>query len=127
MGRVADLTGQSFGRLTALRPTGGRRHRSAVWVCRCACGRTHEAAARNLVGRCTRSCGCLRRETTPLNAGYAPSAAGRDASMRRERAAGATLAALAAKYGVSRQRVHQVVKAARTGESASVPYGRRTA
>ena len=121
MGKRADLTGRRFGRLTALRPTGGSRHTSAVWLCRCACGRTHTVPASGLVSRCSRSCGCLRRETTPRNAGYAPRP-GRDAAMRRERAAGATLAELAAKYGVSRQRAHQVVNA--PGESASGLWAR---
>jgi len=127
MGNVADLTGRRFGRLTALRPTGGRRHRSPLWLCRCICGRTHEVPVRSLQSHCTRSCGCLRRETTPRNAGYAPQP-GRDVAMQRDRAAGATLAELAVKYGVSRQRVHQVVRSVRRpGESAAEPYDRRTA
>ena len=127
MGKGVDLTGRRFGRLTALRPTGGRRHGGLVWLCRCACGRMHEAPVRCLQGRNTRSCGCLRRETTPRNAGYAPQP-GRDVAMQRDRAAGATLAELAVKYGVSRQRVHQVVTSVRRpGESAAEPYDRRTA
>jgi len=106
--RGSDLTGRPFGRLTALRPTGGRRHGYLMWLCRCACGRLHEATSRSLLAGCTRSCGCLRRETAPLNAGRPPRPA-RDAAIRRERAAGATLAALAEKYGLTRQGVGRIV------------------
>jgi len=66
MGRVAhDLTGQGFGRLTVLRRAspGG-----AHWLCRCECGGMLIARASNLVRGGTRSCGCLRRETTAAQA-----------------------------------------------------------
>jgi hypothetical protein len=49
---------------------------------------------------------------------------GRDAAMRRERAAGATLVGLAAKYGVSRQRVHQIVGAKPTPAPPGTPARR---
>jgi hypothetical protein len=98
MSRISDLTGRSFGRLTVLQPTPERRGSSVVWECRCVCGRRHTV--------------CLRRETTPRNAGRCPQPE-RDAVIRRERAAGASLIELAAKYGLTRQRVHQIATAVR--------------
>jgi hypothetical protein len=119
MGKGSDLTGRRFGRLTALRPA-GRRHGRVMWLCRCACGRTHEVEARNLRDGNTRSCGRLRRETTPLNAGRPPQPE-RDAAMRRERAAGATLAALAEKYGLTPQGVHRIVGTRKAASGAGRP------
>jgi hypothetical protein len=112
MSRISDLTGRSFGRLTVLQPTPERRGSSVVWECRCVCGRRHTVPARHLRGGYTKSCGCLRRETTPRNAGRCPQPE-RDAVIRRERAAGASLIELAAKYGLTRQRVHQIATAVR--------------
>jgi hypothetical protein len=106
--RPADLTGRVFFRLTALRPTKERRWTSVVWRCRCACGRACKVPACLLLGGSTQSCGCLRRETARLNASR-PELAPRDEAIRRDRAKGLTFAALAEKYGVSRQRAHQVV------------------
>lgn len=60
--RRRDISGQRFGRLVALRPTGDRRSAGPVWLCRCDCGREHETVADYLVAGTTRSCGCLRRE-----------------------------------------------------------------
>lgn len=58
-----DLTGRRFGRLTALEPV--RRHHagtSALWRCRCDCGREIETTAEHLLNGTTSSCGCLNRE-----------------------------------------------------------------
>ena len=58
-----DLTGRRFGRLTALervrKPHAGT---SALWRCRCDCGREIETTAEHLVSGATCSCGCLNRE-----------------------------------------------------------------
>lgn len=59
--RSMDLTGQTYGRLTAIEMgevRGGRR----TWLCLCSCGATHTASAGDLRKGCTRSCGCLRSE-----------------------------------------------------------------
>lgn len=58
-----DLTGQTFGRLTAVRYLGRSR-----WECKCACGNTHTVDAGNLKrGRVT-SCGCAARDSGHRNA-----------------------------------------------------------
>jgi hypothetical protein len=63
MGRKAeDLTGQRFGRLTAMRRV-ATENREPVWACVCDCGSTTDVASSKLRSGWTRSCGCLRRET----------------------------------------------------------------
>lgn len=56
-----DLTGQVFGRLTALAPTSRRSGGSVVWRCRCSCGREAMIGSTTLKSH-TRSCGCWQRE-----------------------------------------------------------------
>lgn len=58
----ADLSGQRFGKLTAIRPIKERRHGNVVWECRCDCGNTTYVTASNLNSGTTRSCGCLRKK-----------------------------------------------------------------
>ena len=60
-----DLTGQRFGRLTALCPVkrdGRSTSSGTVWRCRCDCGQEADVPASCLVSGRTRSCGCLNRE-----------------------------------------------------------------
>lgn len=54
-----DLTGQRFGRLTALRPAEYIRPGTA-WVCRCDCGQETVVRTDNLRYGRTKSCGCQR-------------------------------------------------------------------
>lgn len=63
-GRWHDLSGQPFGRLTALHrypPTPGQ---PVKWCCACACGAHPVALAQNLVAGHTRSCGCYHRDVS---------------------------------------------------------------
>ena len=60
-----DLTGQRFGRLTALYPVEKKDRRtatSACWRCRCDCGKETDVYAASLLHGLTRSCGCLNHE-----------------------------------------------------------------
>ncbi len=59
MGNFIDLTGRKFGRLTAL-----RRVHGSDWAWRCTCGVAIVKIASAVKSGNTRSCGCLRRETT---------------------------------------------------------------
>jgi len=61
---VQDITGKTFGRLTAVRPTGEKKVRTTLWLCRCECGSDHVASVANLNKGHTRSCGCFKRDTT---------------------------------------------------------------
>jgi len=56
-----DITGQRFGRLTAIRverDAGGH----LIWVLKCDCGNTHKARLGVLAKGDVRSCGCLLAE-----------------------------------------------------------------
>ena len=65
--RIADLTGQRFGRLVALRATDERRNNKVVWECKCDCGNTVYVQSTLLKNGRTQSCGCLRRENMIAN------------------------------------------------------------
>ena len=54
-----DLTGQHFGRLTAVYPTEKREGGHIIWACLCECGNVHLASANNLKKGFVKSCGCL--------------------------------------------------------------------
>lgn len=58
---VIDITGQKFGRLTAIRYL-GTEGRKAKWLCRCDCGNISEVTSNNLRRGGTKSCGCLKDE-----------------------------------------------------------------
>jgi hypothetical protein len=57
---IIDLTGQTFGRLTAVERAPGKWTR---WLCRCTCGVETAVTSANLRSGDTSSCGCLRRES----------------------------------------------------------------
>ena len=57
-----DLTGERFGRLTALRVLRTEPKSGVIWLCRCDCGGEKEVPASRLTRGVTKSCGCLARE-----------------------------------------------------------------
>lgn len=60
-----DITGQKFGKLTAIKRdsiTSSARGYS-FWECNCACGNTITCSLRNLSSGNTKSCGCVRGES----------------------------------------------------------------
>jgi hypothetical protein len=62
---MRDLTGQTFGRLTAERMIGMTlkwKRNVYIWKCRCECGEVASVTQPQLVYGRTKSCGCLRRE-----------------------------------------------------------------
>jgi len=60
--KTKDLTGQIFGRLTAVEPAGKASNNSTRWLCRCSCGGTSVVDGTKLRRGITKSCGCLRTE-----------------------------------------------------------------
>jgi hypothetical protein len=101
MGRnVVDLTGRKFGRalVIGLAPTtdNANRHR-ARWHCRCDCGRKFIALGSSLSYGSTKSCGCLRRDQSSLNArkGLAKGRESQAAARRRHEEEYASRAAFA--------------------------------
>ncbi len=57
-----DVTGQRFGRLTALERLDEKSGRSFLWRCRCDCGKEIKARVDSLTSGNTTSCGCTRAE-----------------------------------------------------------------
>lgn len=61
--RMKDISGQRFGRLTALEPTEHRDEKGSVyWRCRCDCGQELEVTEDGLAWGNYKSCGCLKKE-----------------------------------------------------------------
>lgn len=58
--RLLDITGQTFGRLTAESITGTNSWGNVRWMCSCSCGRQVVVTSGNLHRGNTKSCGCLR-------------------------------------------------------------------
>lgn len=66
--RMRDITGQKFGRLTALwRVSAGGRSK---WHCKCDCGAETEVLLCNLTQGRQLSCGCLRQESRTRHGKY---------------------------------------------------------
>jgi hypothetical protein len=61
---LVDLTGQKFGRLTALYRLENNRWGATVWLCLCDCGVEKPVSSNALRRGLTRSCWCLRREAS---------------------------------------------------------------
>lgn len=64
---MLDISGQIFGRLTALEPTPARYARSVVWMCRCECGKIVRVSVVRLNSGNCQSCGCLAKEVSAKN------------------------------------------------------------
>ena len=65
--KSADISGQRFRRLTALRPTETRDGKgSVIWLCRCDCGNEVECSYNSLVYGNMQSCGCQKKEHDAL-------------------------------------------------------------
>lgn len=59
---LIDLTGMTFGRLTAVSRVGSSTSGYALWECVCECGTVKVVASAQLRSGRTRSCGCLVRD-----------------------------------------------------------------
>ncbi len=64
MGKIKDLTGQKFGRLTVIKMSELDRWKQAKWLCMCDCGNVVNVKSGNLRIGHTQSCGCLQKEAT---------------------------------------------------------------
>ena len=60
MGKIKDLTGMVFGRLTVVGLANEKKRNKAMWLCRCECGNTITAQSILLKKSKVRSCGCIR-------------------------------------------------------------------
>lgn len=62
MGKLRDISGQKFGRLTAIRRVGTSKNRQAIWLCKCECGNETVSTSSNLIYGTMKSCGCLKNQ-----------------------------------------------------------------
>lgn len=74
MGKIIDLTGKRFGRLTVLQLVPKEiKHdttRQSFWLCQCDCGNKHIAGSKSLRNGDTPSCGCITKERLTKHGGY---------------------------------------------------------
>ena len=56
-----EISGQKFGRLTAIKNE-GYKNGSAQWLCKCDCGGEKVVSCYSLKSGATKSCGCIRKE-----------------------------------------------------------------
>lgn len=61
MGKL-DLTGQKFGRLTAIKIDENNKTKTTKWICKCDCGNYTSVAVYNLRNGHTKSCGCITKQ-----------------------------------------------------------------
>ena len=65
--KLNDLTGKKFGRLTVLsRSNNNTNDKKPKWICCCDCGNLTEVAGNSLISGRTKSCGCLKAETSHI-------------------------------------------------------------
>lgn len=62
MGRLIDISGRKFRRLTATGRMPGLFGGHVLWSCLCECGGTISASSQNIRTGHTQSCGCLQKE-----------------------------------------------------------------
>jgi hypothetical protein len=62
MGRVADITGCTFGRVKVNYFHGLDKGKRAEWNCTCSCGEKFVTLGKSLRAGLTQSCGCLQKE-----------------------------------------------------------------
>lgn len=58
MGKIRDLSGMKFGKLTALE-IAYRKNKRIYWKCLCDCGNISHSSVANLISGSTKSCGCV--------------------------------------------------------------------
>lgn len=61
--QIKDLSGQQFGKLTAISCVGTNKKGNALWRCLCDCGNETTVVSYQLTMGKTKSCGCAKRET----------------------------------------------------------------
>jgi hypothetical protein len=66
MGKLIDLTGEVFGRLTVIESAGKNKHGSYRWKCHCICGKEKVIDGSALRQKLTTSCGCYNLEQMHL-------------------------------------------------------------
>lgn len=65
-GRIVDLTGKKFGRLTVIGLDDKPGHKT-YWICQCECGNMKSVRSDSLKQGAIKSCGCLKKEQDRTN------------------------------------------------------------
>lgn len=65
--RFEDLTGNRYGKLTVVKRVYKDGERKTHWLCKCDCGNETVVSSDNLKNGHTKSCGCLRVETSKVS------------------------------------------------------------
>lgn len=65
--RFKDLTGNRYGKLTVVKRVYKDGERKTHWLCKCDCGNETVVSSDNLKNGHTKSCGCLRVETSKVS------------------------------------------------------------
>ena len=73
MGNRIDITGNIYGRLTVLQYSHTNELGTAYWLCSCTCGGLVARSGSLLRRGSTKSCGCIKPGSRPLNSGVAKS------------------------------------------------------
>lgn len=66
MGKALNLKNQKFGKLTAIKKVGRDKNKNIMWLCKCDCGKEASVVGRDLKNGHTKSCGCLKKHTKPM-------------------------------------------------------------
>lgn len=62
MGKLIDLTGKKFGRLTVIERRGSDKYGKVLWLCKCDCGNETVVRGNSLKRGLTTSCGCYKSD-----------------------------------------------------------------
>lgn len=82
MGAFVDLTGQRFGKLTAIKVI-GKKHTSMLWLCACDCGNEKNITSNVLRQGLVASCGCAQYDHLKKNSISLKHGATRNRTMTR--------------------------------------------
>lgn len=61
MGKLVDLTGQTFGYLKVVKRDDSKNNKKTYWECLCQCGNKISTRSDSLISGLTKSCGCLQK------------------------------------------------------------------
>ena len=64
---MEDIINKKFGRLTVIKELEKDKHFNRIFLCKCECGKEVKVQRSQLISGKTKSCGCLRKETTSKN------------------------------------------------------------
>jgi hypothetical protein len=67
MGKLINLAGQKFGRLTVIKRAENNSFNRPRWICKCDCGNYSIVSSSHLKSNHTKSCGCLQKEIRILS------------------------------------------------------------